>query len=838
MKQELKSSEVNMMFNNTSMLDAALFYASKGLAVFPLHHKIADGMCSCNDPDCKSIGKHPRIKNGLTAATTDENIIQYWLKAFPNCNLGLVTGARSGIFAIDVDTKQDGLRAWETFKDDHMLDDYNTPVQRTQNGGMHIFYKMPEGQKVTTRTNVLAKGIDVRGDGGYVVIAPSVGYAFVADQGIGDIDFEEADQAILDLVVKPEFEEKAEFKAPIEGLLNLDTGLIEKIESALAVLDTDDHDTWRNVGFALHDSNGKQAFQLWCNWSQQSEKYDHQRQVQFWNDCDSRRGQTANNIELEYIFKLATDTKNWSYEEDLSDVDFASFNTCNLKSVTQVSSNQPFQLPKEFIERRPLPIKTKLLPVKPFDCEMLPAPYIDFAKDVAERMDNTSPDYVGVALMTLTAGLVGARVAVQPKEFDSGWTETPTLWAAAVGKPSAKKTPAMSAVLALLNPIQKKFHDEYAAEVRVYDAEIKLNKLEEKAAEAKAKKVIFDINSKLSRNEKLELLAEPETKEALIKPQFRNVVINDCTAEALALRLENNPYGVLQYRDELTAWLSSMTAQDRAHERAFFLECFSAKNIPYSQERITRDNVKLERTVLSVMGSIQPSKLLPHLNSRRKGSTDDGLLERIQLAVYPDNLGTKRVDKSPDKVAKSQAQEALNKIAEIPDPEDGKQLVFKFSPEAQQAYNHQYELLHSEAESADESWQAVIGKHATLLAKLALLTNLIEAPESREISVSSLKKAIWWLGYLQSHAQRIYALTDDNIESATSLLGKIDNLSNPFQMSDFTRNGWKGLKSSEDRRLALELLVRHGYLHEITVTPKGLKPYKAYYKHPSLIDEF
>ena len=825
-----------MMFNNTSMLDAALFYASKGLAVFPLHHKIADGMCSCNDPDCKSIGKHPRIKNGLTAATTDVNVIRDWIKAFPNCNLGLATGAKSGIFAIDVDTKHDGLRAWETFKDDHMLDDYNTPVQHTQNGGTHIFYKMPEGKKVTTRTNVLAKGIDVRGDGGYVVIAPSKGYEFVPDQAIGDIDFEEADQAILDLVVKPELEEKAEFKAPIEGLHDLDSGLVEKIESALSVLDADDYDTWRNVGFALHDSNGKQAFQLWCDWSQQSDKYDHQHHTKFWNDCDSRRGQTANNIELEYIFKLATDTKNWSYEEDLSDVDFASFNTCNLKNVTQVSSNQPFQLPKEFIEKQPLPIESKLLPVEPFNCEMLPTPFIDFAKDVAERMDETSPDYVAISLMALTAGLVGARVAVQPKEFDSGWTETPTLWAAAVGKPSAKKTPAISEVLSLLKTIQKQFDKKFAEEKKEYDAAVKLKKLEEKEAENKAKKAMSGKDPKFDKKEIIELLAQPE--EELVEPCLRNVVINDATVEALAVRLSTNSCGVLQYRDELTGWLAAMAREDRAPERAFYLEGFSAKNTPYYQERITRENIKLERVVVSILGCIQPSKLLPQLNSRRNGSGDDGLLERFQLAVYPDSKGAKRVDRSPNKAARTDAQNAMNKIAEIPEPNNGQPLVYKFSPDAQYSFNQQYERLLKEAETANESWQAVIGKHATLLAKLALLINLIETPVSREISIASLNKAIWWLGYLQGHAKRIYALIDENTTGAISLLEKMDTLPNSFRASQFRTNGWKGLKSSEERKLALQLLVKNGYLHEVTISPNDTRPYKLYYKHPSLIDEF
>src|SRR5437762_2791989 len=76
------------------MRDAALAYAALGIAVFPLHHPLLDGGCSCGAKDCvTSAGKHPRTYNGLKAATTDCDQIRGWWNAWPDANIGLPTGA-------------------------------------------------------------------------------------------------------------------------------------------------------------------------------------------------------------------------------------------------------------------------------------------------------------------------------------------------------------------------------------------------------------------------------------------------------------------------------------------------------------------------------------------------------------------------------------------------------------------------------------------------------------------------------------------------------------------------------------------------------------------------
>ena len=84
-------------------LEAALWYASQGLMVLPLHQIDTDGFCSCGAKGCSSPGKHPRLPNGLHGASQDPAQIRDWWRRWPKANVGIVTGRASGLVVIDVD---------------------------------------------------------------------------------------------------------------------------------------------------------------------------------------------------------------------------------------------------------------------------------------------------------------------------------------------------------------------------------------------------------------------------------------------------------------------------------------------------------------------------------------------------------------------------------------------------------------------------------------------------------------------------------------------------------------------------------------------------------------
>ncbi len=149
---------------------AAIAYASKlNWSVFPLH-TLKGKLCSCRNPNCQSPGKHPRTKNGLKAASTNLNVINGWWKRCPDANIAIATGQESGFVVLVVDPRHGGQDSLEL-----LINQYgplpNTIEAITGGGGRHILFKNP-GQ-VKNRTNILP-GLDVRGEGGYIVVSPSL----------------------------------------------------------------------------------------------------------------------------------------------------------------------------------------------------------------------------------------------------------------------------------------------------------------------------------------------------------------------------------------------------------------------------------------------------------------------------------------------------------------------------------------------------------------------------------------------------------------------------------------------------------------------------------------
>lgn len=151
---------------------AALNYAKNSWAVFPLHTPTVKGGCSCGRPDCTDIGKHPRTANGVKDASTDPGIINAWWQRWPDANIGIATGRRSGIIVVDLDTRKNGLGNWADMLD--IKGAAATLTSITGSGGQHWIFKAPADVLLANSAGKLAAGIDTRGEGGYIVAPPSL----------------------------------------------------------------------------------------------------------------------------------------------------------------------------------------------------------------------------------------------------------------------------------------------------------------------------------------------------------------------------------------------------------------------------------------------------------------------------------------------------------------------------------------------------------------------------------------------------------------------------------------------------------------------------------------
>ena len=140
-----------------TLAGAAIRYANLGIPVFP----------------CVPGGKQPLTPNGFHDATSSARVVHAWWERTPDANIGLPTGARTGVLVVDVDVHAggSGFEAFERARSERLADRWGWLV-RTPSGGVHAYY--PTGGDQEQRSwQVPSAHVDFRGDGGYVIAPPS-----------------------------------------------------------------------------------------------------------------------------------------------------------------------------------------------------------------------------------------------------------------------------------------------------------------------------------------------------------------------------------------------------------------------------------------------------------------------------------------------------------------------------------------------------------------------------------------------------------------------------------------------------------------------------------------
>lgn len=139
--------------------EAAITYINQGFSIFPLQVK----------------GKKPLTTHGVKDASKDPAVIKGWWQTWPQANIGIATGLVSGgLCVIDMDIDEDkGLNGWKSLRDWQDGHGIISPswLCRTGRGGYHYYFIADE--HVNNRVGIIP-GVDIRGDGGYIVAPPSI----------------------------------------------------------------------------------------------------------------------------------------------------------------------------------------------------------------------------------------------------------------------------------------------------------------------------------------------------------------------------------------------------------------------------------------------------------------------------------------------------------------------------------------------------------------------------------------------------------------------------------------------------------------------------------------
>lgn len=168
-----ENNDVNLP-SDLSLLDAAIYLVSAGFSVFPVFETDPHdpSTCSCSKgSNCSSPAKHPRISGGFKNATLLEADVEDWWHQWPRANIGVKTGADTGVFVLDVDPGHGGDASLATLQEEYG-ELPATLTQQTGSGGQHFFFNHPGGA-VPNSAGKIGPGLDIRGDGGYIIVGPS-----------------------------------------------------------------------------------------------------------------------------------------------------------------------------------------------------------------------------------------------------------------------------------------------------------------------------------------------------------------------------------------------------------------------------------------------------------------------------------------------------------------------------------------------------------------------------------------------------------------------------------------------------------------------------------------
>ena len=640
----------------SSLYSAAKAYAHRGWPVHPLQFAMPDGSCSCRNPECGSIGKHPCTPNGLKDASTDPAVLQRWWKQWPNANVGLVTGPTSGFWMLGPDGPE-GLADLKQLIADHGPLPATYRV-RSGSGGEHRYFRWPaDGMPVPNRKNHRGLKIDVRGCGdgpGYVVAPPSVN-AKGQYRILDDFEPAEAPEWLLPWVRTNAV--RASASKPRPGVIDRAKLYLAKCHPAVS--GAGGHGQTFSVARALcwgfdlspEDALGlmKELYNPRCAPPWSDAELEHKLKDAHSKDFGKPRGYL--NVDLH------PERGGRSNSGDSGD----GFRGGSSQTKTNSGdSGDAFLGVAVWQNPSPLP---EMPPVPPFPLAIFPAKLGDYWG--ASALSLAVPvDYVAVPALAILGAAIGRSRAIGIKQ---GYIEVPSFWMAVIAPPGSVKSASLKYARAPLAKFEAEWMASHSQAICSFDTEMDR----------------YDEQLKAWKKSKCE--GEPPEKPR--RPVLRQATLDSTTTEAAAKVLGDNPRGIIIVKDELSGFVLSMNqyrSGGKGDDKQFWLSAWAG-----STAKINRAGTHLAGPLVipdpfvGIAGMMTPSSLPELRGDNRKGeATEDGFVDRF-LFSFPDPfeaVGETWAEVSDD-LKRGYAEVFLDllgfeMVAEIEGPEDERSRPF------------------------------------------------------------------------------------------------------------------------------------------------------------------
>jgi putative DNA primase/helicase len=444
--------------------------------------------------------------------------------------------------------------------------------------------------------------------------------------------------------------------------------------------------------------------------------------------------------------------------------------------------------------------------------------------------------------MVALSAVVGRKVGIRPKRHDD-WLVVANLWGAIVGSPGLLKSPALKEALAPMNHLIAKATKAHNASLEEYEAEQEISQARQEWYAAEKKK-LAKAGDMMALQKFIE---ENRPKDSPEPPKEHRYRTEDTTTEKLGELLNENPNGIMVFRDELVGFLRSLDRYGREGDRQFYLEGWNGDQ-SFGIDRIGRGSLRVEALCVSILGGIQPGPLSRYVHDAGQGTVDDdGLLQRFQMLVWPDQpKGWENIDRAPDR----EARDRVTMIFSVADalryeePEDAAIPYIRFDDFAQDLFDAWRDDLEREIRRGELSpaMEAHKAKYRSLFPSLALLIEVADSTAGGEIpqqvTATSAAKAMGWCSYLEEHAKRLYSSAErPEMRSARGLLKKLKagEVSHGAPVRSVYKHKWTALKNKAEVDGALEVLSGYEWLR-VHKFESGGRPSEVILLHPDLRD--
>jgi len=796
-------------------LSAALTLASTGIKIFPA-----------------GADKRPLLKGWQDAATSDADTIRTWwdhVHAIPAIPCG-----QNNFVVIDCDRHSggaDGVAAFKSLVAVNGALPLQVPLVKTPNGGLHVYFRQPNGEALGNGRGSLPPGIDVRGAGGFVV-APGArlpdGRGWTEVAGRSPIADAPPLAPWLTAMLRPPQRER------VCEPNNAETGDERGRAYAVAALNGVEAELAAVPAGERNERLYKTAFRLATmaarGWLIESEIIETLVRACESNQYLREHGHRATMKTIESGIRDGLSVPH----DDLEDRDDGA---AHASSGNRADPGQQREEPKQERKQRQretgdwsdpdmsiLDDRRGELPDLPI--KVFPQSMHRWMLDAA-RGAGVTVGHIALPLIGIASGLIGVARRVQATR---SWQQPMTCWTCLVGLSGSGKTPSLDVVKRALSVVERSRQQENTARQLAHETRVE-------RAKAALKKWKDDVAAAVDAGQPPPVKpAEAQDVRPFVVPRL---YVSDCTIERLAPLLEARPRGVTYVADELARLFMNLERYSGGSDRAFWLEAWDGN--AFTVERLGRPPVILPHLLVGVVGGFQPDLL-----ARSFAGDSDGIYSRF-LYAWPPEAPFREPTDDADEVD----PEIINAFSRLANLQAGDDEAFApisvpLTTDARSAFSQFAQFAHKERQSLEgrdrEYWCKGTGHVLRLSGTLCFLEWAWSGgTEPQAIEARHIESAVLlWKGYLWPHgraALRLVGLSDKHGLARAVLRWLHAGNKAVVSREEVRREALAQRLDAGETQALLDMLVRAGWLREIPVMESGPgRPPRRWEVNPRLFE--